>query len=147
MGVARHGHNRKGLESPTHTSWAAMLKRCRNPNHTSYKDYGGRGITVCERWLTFENFLADMGERRAGTTLDRKKSDGHYEPDNCRWATKSDQQKNKRDKTNPRGLTAFRTQFPRVAYSSVHVQRLLRNGASFDEIAAAAERGGKMSCP
>lgn len=62
-----------------------MKQRCFNPNHPSYPRYGGRGITVCERWLTFANFLADMGVRPKGTNLDREHNDGHYEPGNCRW--------------------------------------------------------------
>lgn len=91
-----HGHNRTGKASPTWKSWAAMLKRCRNPRHVSYQDYGGRGIKVCERWASFDSFLADMGERPDGKTLDRKDVNGDYEPGNCRWATRSEQQKNKR---------------------------------------------------
>jgi hypothetical protein len=66
-----------------------MKGRCLNPNNTSYPDYGGRGIEVCERWLhSFENFLADMGERPTGMTLDRKSNDGNYTKRNCRWATR-----------------------------------------------------------
>ncbi len=92
----RHGHNRSGQESRTHKSWVSMLTRCGNPNHKSFASYGGRGIQVCARWKRFENFLADMGERPDGKTLDRIDVNGNYEPANCRWATPSEQQKNKR---------------------------------------------------
>src|SRR5687767_14579755 len=80
----------------TRTSWESMKYRCRSPRCGSYHLYGGRGIRVCRRWLRFENFLADMGIRPPGTTLDRLDSDGHYEPGNCRWATWDEQQETQR---------------------------------------------------
>ena len=73
-----------------------MLQRCDNPRYQKYANHGGRGIAVCDRWYSFELFLADMGERPPGLTLDRKDNDGHYEPANCRWATYEQQNQNNR---------------------------------------------------
>lgn len=83
--------------SRVNKTWSTMLERCLNENATSYADYGGRGVTVCERWLSFENFYADMGDRPEGKTLDRKDNAIGYEPGNCRWATASEQQNNRRN--------------------------------------------------
>ncbi len=80
----------------THRSWISMRLRCFGKNQKSYKNYGGRGITVCERWDDYLNFLSDMGERPLGTTLDRINGEGNYEPGNCRWATPRAQANNMR---------------------------------------------------
>lgn len=95
----RHGHTSKNKngKSPTYSTWRGMISRCVDKNHRAYKNYGGRGVTICERWMVFENFLADMGERPVDKTLERLNVDGNYEPANCKWATNIEQQNNRRN--------------------------------------------------
>ncbi len=94
--LTTHGHAKSAGRSPTYASWVSMRQRCFNKQQRRYSDYGGRGILICERWNSFENFLADMGERPYGTSLDRIDNGGNYEPGNCRWVTCAEQNKNKR---------------------------------------------------
>lgn len=81
---------------PLYCVWASMRNRCNNPNIPQWKDYGGRGITVCKRWDSFATFVADMGPRPNGYLLDRINNDKGYSPSNCRWTTRSQQQLNQR---------------------------------------------------
>ncbi len=92
-----HGHVGKANPSREYRSWNMMKNRCLCENHDSYPDYGGRGITICERWKnSFVNFLQDMGPRPQGSSLDRIDVNGNYEPGNCRWATPQQQGRNTR---------------------------------------------------
>lgn len=93
--VTKHGF--KG--TPTWNSWRNMRSRCRDPHHISYSSYGGRGIKVCDRWNSFENFLADMGERPTGKSIDRIDNNGNYEPGNCMWSTPGEQINKQRRRT------------------------------------------------
>jgi hypothetical protein len=97
----KHGHASGGSESGTYTSWKNMWGRVTGRGqHPGYlKNYVARGITCCERWKSFENFLSDMGERPDGCSLDRIDNDGNYEPGNCRWASLAQQLKNRRPYT------------------------------------------------
>lgn len=90
----KHGHNRVGKRSPTYSTWHKMMQRCNNPNNEKFKHYGGRGIKVCTYWWSFEAFLASMGERPEGLTLDRIDNNGNYEPSNCKWSTQAQQIQN-----------------------------------------------------
>jgi hypothetical protein len=91
-GISRH---------ELYDTWKTMIRRCDDSEYVDYKNYGGRGITVCVRWYEFENFVADVGERPEGLTLDRVDNDGNYEPSNCRWATASEQAQNSRRYEKP----------------------------------------------
>jgi hypothetical protein len=91
-----HGQSRP--KTPAYYSWFNMKDRTTNPNNPRYASYGGRGISVCEEWLTFTNFFADMGARPDGTTLGRYGDEGNYEPGNCSWQTRAEQEISRRER-------------------------------------------------
>lgn len=91
---SKHGHAARGTQSKTYASWVSMRQRCENPQHHAYPQYGGKGITVSQDWQSFDTFLADMGERPTGTSIDRIDGTLGYFKANCRWATRFEQQAN-----------------------------------------------------
>jgi hypothetical protein len=94
----QHGAAVRGKKRPKeYTAWDHMIRRCHNPNYQNYKWYGARGISVCDRWRSYENFINDMGPAPSkGHSLDRVNNDGNYEPGNCKWSTQKEQANNMR---------------------------------------------------
>lgn len=98
--------------TPIYAIWTAIKQRCNNPNCKSYKNYGGRGITICKRWLKFKNFFKDMGKRPKGLTIERINNDKGYSSDNCEWATRTKQVINRRiNKNNKTGYVGIRIRY------------------------------------
>jgi hypothetical protein len=93
-GCSRGSH--KMSDSPEWEAWSSIIQRCTNPKNPGFKNYGGRGIQFCERWRKFENFIADMGIRPKGYSIDRTNNEGNYEPLNCKWVLNKFQHRNKR---------------------------------------------------
>lgn len=127
-----HKHCSGKKQSKTYICWRAMKQRCTYEKHISYANYGGRGIKVCERWLVFTDFLSDMGEKPEGMQLDRVNVNGNYEPSNCRWATQSENLKNKRNRATIQSVA------PGVSWSKGRNkwQAFLSEGCASEEQAA-----------
>lgn len=132
--------------SPTYMSWRSMINRCANKNARDYPCYGGRGVTVCDRWKDFRNFYIDMGDRPKGMTLERNDVDGPYAPHNCVWATAKRQARNRRDSrmltVNGQTLNVcdWAEQFG-VGRSTI-VERLRRGWSEHDAVLTPALRKG-----
>lgn len=132
----RHGHCPSGKPTPEYRSWNKMKDRCLNPANEAYADYGGRGITICERWLKFDNFLADMGSRPSGTTLERVNNKKGYMPSNCKWGTRLEQNNNSRWNTRItyRGRTQTIAQWAReLSIPSNRISKRLGEGWSVEK--------------
>jgi hypothetical protein len=135
-----HGCAGRGGVSPEYVSWAMAKTRCFNPHFPAYRLYGGRGITMCERWASsFQNFLSDMGPCPSGLTLERKDNDGNYEPVNCRWATRYEQSQNRQNSrlVEYRGVKQTISQWARSLgikhRASLH-KDVIRKGRSIQEV-------------
>lgn len=140
-----HGHNRRGQRSGEYESWRGMIERCTNPNHQAYKDYGGRGIVVCERWRNFENFLADMGSKPSKEySIERIDVNGNYELSNCKWTTKTEQSRNKRTPKNNAsgvdGVSWYKPYSKWAAYITVQGKQIRLGYFDTIEEAAAARK-------
>lgn len=126
-------------QHPLYVVFQSMKERCRNPKFKQWKDYGGRGITVCDRWLEpkvgFHNFLADMGPRPDGYVIDRKNNDVGYSPENCRWVSRKDSQRNQR--------VTVKVMIDGVEYIAADIAE--KAGLKTDTIIARAKRGVTMS--
>jgi len=147
MNSLKHGHTLGGVMSPTYISWGNMTQRCTNIKNDNYPRYGGKGVKIDPRWVVFKNFLADMGERPPGCTIDRVDNAGDYTPGNCRWATKQQQQRNTKtpctNTSGERGVDLVR--------SGVWRARIKNNGRTIhlgqyptiEEAVAARQQGEK----
>lgn len=128
-----HGQCRRGRQTREHAAWSKMWGRCANPNDAAHKRYGGRGITVSARWWSFEQFFNDMGRKPSPShSLDRIDNDGNYEPGNCRWATRSEQNRNRDSSLLARGE---RIGNARLTAADVKAIKGLLSGHSRNQIA------------
>ena len=140
----KHGQSRRGSKSKAYNSWSAMLQRCFYTHGRAFRNYGGRGITVCKRWLKFENFFADMGNPPKGMMLDRKNTNGNYCPENCRWATRTTQNQNRRNAIwiTRKGETHSGVEWSRITgLSDGTIYSRVKRGAPTDKLLAPSMQG------
>lgn len=145
-------HSKK--RHPLYVTWIQMLNRCYCPKNTSYKNYGKRGIKVCDRWHSFENFIADMSNRPSGTMIERINNDGDYEPSNCKWGTPVEQVRNRRNTVSVEFRGELRPlgewcEILQIPYKVVHA-RIHRYGWSLERALTTpvltASEAGKLQC-
>lgn len=135
---AKHGHARSTGLSSTYVTWQSMLRRCEMPNATGYQWYGGRGIKIAPEWHDFGTFLRDMGERPSPKhTLDRRDANGDYTPQNCRWATRTEQSTNRRNTVwiTFEGQTLCMSEWARVlGLSVITIRNRLHAGMPVEQV-------------
>jgi hypothetical protein len=139
----KHGHARVGAKSLIYGRWWTMLQRCQNPNDGGYKNYGARGIKVCERWQKFENFYADVGDPPPGRELDRIENGGNYEPGNWRWVSHQKNSSNRRNnkKHSFEGESLVASEIARlIGVHPATVLRRLKSGVPCNRIALSTDR-------
>lgn len=144
MGTVKHGHTRGYRPTQAYRAWRAMLRRCENPSSDRFPWYGARGITVCERWHNFANFLSDLGEPRAGETLDRIDNERGYELDNCRWSTRTEQSRNRR---STKLCLADVERIRDVLWFGANTQAAIGNYFGISEATVQAIRAGRIWGP
>lgn len=129
----KHNHAQNGKLSTIYKAWANMIQRCTNPHTKNYHNYGGRGITICKRWMKFENFLTDMGDTSKGYQIDRIDNNGHYHKSNCRWVTPKQNSRNRRNNrsvTHNRKTQCITAWAEEVGISEYVIYRRLNRGWS-----------------
>lgn len=144
VGSTTHGYS----DTRTYKIWGAMRQRCTNPHDSGYHNYGARGISVCKRWQDFENFLLDMGEAPAGMSIDRIDNNGDYTPENCRWATRTEQGNNKRNNVRLewQGRTQTVPQWAReLGMKPTNIRQRLRDGWTVDRALSTPLHNGDLN--